>query len=187
MSIEELSIEQKKVGENKKEKETLSVAELVEKFETAMSNREPEEAERILHDEIGEKKGERWLDIQQRELQNLYYDKQDYEGVKRIIDKTENPHSRNGRIKKFEAVTGTKYEGKKQEYANKNIEKPKEVIDSKSFQNAIDVGEFEMAQDWLNKIIKEGYKGLPKKEVERIIKHRESELRGAKRDSENVK
>ena len=186
MNIEELSVGQQKVDENKNEKEIL-VAELVEKFEIAMLNRGLEESERILHDEIGEKKGERWFDHQQRELQNLYYDKQDYEGVKRIIDKTKNPHSQRGRIKKFEAVTGTKYEGKKQECAHKNIEKPKEVIDSKSFQNAIDVGGFEMAQEWLNKITNEGYKGLPKEEVERIIRHRESELKKVKKDAENAR
>ena len=186
MSIEELSVGQQKVDEDKNEKE-ISVAELVKKFETAMSNRELKEAERVLHDEIGEKKGETWLDHRQRELQNFYYDEQDYEGVKRIIDKTKNPHSQIGRIKKFEAVTGTKYEREKQEHADKNIEKPEEVIDSKSFQNAIDAGEFEMAQEWLNEITNKGYKGLPKEEVEKIIRHRESELRIAKEGAENAK
>lgn len=158
--------------------EVVSLKKLTENFEAAMSNNDLAEAEKILYEEIGEKKGERWLDIQERELQNRYYGIEDYDGVKRIIEKTKNPHSQSGRIKKYESVTGKKYEGPRavESRAEGDKEEFKEVVDSKSFRDAIDNGEFERAQEWLDKIKEKGYKGLPQEEVERIIRHRESEL-----------
>jgi len=168
----------------KPNEEKIKIEESIKNFDNAILDNDLKQAEKILHEEIGDKKGEKWLEAKQRELQNHYYEKKDYEGVIRIIEKTKDLYSQKGRIQKYESITGKKYEGKKIE-KNKNIEKPTVVNDSKSFRDAINIGEFEMAQEWIDGIKKNGYKGLPIEEVNKIIEHREAELKKEMANIEN--
>ncbi len=53
---------------------------------------------------------DRWLDHRQRELFQAFYKREDWQGAKRVIEATRDPHSREGRIKRLEQLSGLRYE-----------------------------------------------------------------------------
>ncbi|MCD4694337.1 hypothetical protein K8R62_03190 [bacterium] len=53
---------------------------------------------------------ERWLDHRQRELFQAFYKKEDWKGAKRIIEKTKDLRSKEGRINRLEELSGMNYE-----------------------------------------------------------------------------
>lgn len=83
-------------------------------FKEAVEGGELEKAEKWLS-KIKENKNEfpqyddRWIDHRERELFQAYYKAEDWTGAKRIVEASANPASKEGRIRRLEELSGTKF------------------------------------------------------------------------------
>ncbi|MFP4514618.1 MAG: hypothetical protein ACLFNO_01275 [Parcubacteria group bacterium] len=84
-------------------------------FREALSTGKLEEAEQFLQNVFENPENfpnydERWLDHRQRELFQSFYQMQDWQGAKRIVENTKDVGSQEGRKARLEELSGLKYE-----------------------------------------------------------------------------
>jgi len=53
---------------------------------------------------------ERWLDHRQRELFQVFYKSEDWQGAKRVVEATKDAHSQDGRKARLEELSGLDYD-----------------------------------------------------------------------------
>lgn len=174
---------------------------IMNKFEEALQNGKLEDAEELLKQAgVSEhyKNYPRLIDHAERNLFAAYRDRLDKEGMIRVIRMTKNPQSKAGRIKNYEYVIKQPYpheEGEKEELKsalnlkekNQEARESIKIFNTKSFQEALKTEEgIEQAEEWLNNQAEQSYKekGLSGSEIDRILRHRKSELNEAKRKFE---
>ncbi len=155
------------------------------KFNLAFSASNFNDAEKALNEESFESKEKEKL---QRLLFQAYYKEENWAGVVRIINATDDPFSQKGRIKRFEELAGEKFKDFENQIVLKVISsaESKEIVEIKStsdFRELLKQKNFSRADEWLNEIIKDGvYKNLSSSngEFEKFINDRKRELKNAK-------
>ncbi|MFH1890359.1 MAG: hypothetical protein ABIJ91_02205 [Candidatus Kuenenbacteria bacterium] len=99
--------------ENDKEAEKTKIGSTAE-FRHALEGGRLSEAEEYLNKEkqSPSKEGhdQRWVDHRERELFQAYYKKEDWKGAKRVVESSLFEHSKQGRQKRLEGLSGIKYE-----------------------------------------------------------------------------
>lgn len=147
---------------------------LKKEYDQALEVMDLETVENILNKmmELGLTKIKRY-DHLQRELYGMHREKNDNEGMTRIIADTKEYQSQIGRIKNFKHVTGEEYRGFRLETPRiENIELIK-ITDTSSFRNALNAGQIENAKKWLEE------NKNNKKYDDRWLRHREGEIKEA--------
>lgn len=175
MSIDETSIDP---TEQSKDKESIK-----NRFNDVVASGNYKEAERILNETQFEAKEKEGL---QRSLFQAYHKEENWEGVVRIINVTEDPFSQLGRINRFKELAGEKFKEFEDQIVRKEISssETKEIVEIKStsdFRELLKQKDYDRAQEWIDKIISEKkYKDLPEEKFKDFINDRKREIRQAK-------
>ena len=105
--------------------------EVENKFNEAFNKGDFNEVERILNEE---KLEAREKDKLQRRVFQAYYKEENWQGVVRIINATEDPFSQKGRINRFKELAGEKFKEFENQIVFKEIDssEAKEIVEIKS-------------------------------------------------------
>jgi hypothetical protein len=167
-----------------------SEADSIKKFNTVFSSGNFDDAERILNEEkFGAKEKEK---LQRLLFQSYsYYEMENWEGVVRIINATEDPFSQKGRINRFRELAGEeKFKELENQIERKKISSSegREIVEIKStsdFRELLKQKDYDRAQEWIDKIINEGvYKDLTGAKFNNFINDRKRDIRQAKEGEE---